>query len=79
MDTESLEVQGRAQEQAQPPSLQQDYSLPQADGGKDAWLFLASAFIIEALVWAMVLLLLERKLLMSLRLLCVPWYLSRIL
>lgn len=26
-------------------------SLPRADGGKDAWLFLAGAFAIEALVW----------------------------
>jgi hypothetical protein len=25
--------------------------LPPADGGKDAWLFLASSFVIEALVW----------------------------
>lgn len=28
-----------------------EFSLPQADGGKDAWLFLASCFIVEALVW----------------------------
>ncbi|KAH6681406.1 major facilitator superfamily domain-containing protein [Halenospora varia] len=28
-----------------------EFSLPQADGGQDAWLFLASCFIIEALVW----------------------------
>lgn len=26
-------------------------SLPRADGGKDAWLFLAGCFTIEALVW----------------------------
>ena len=26
-------------------------SLARADGGKDAWLFLASCFVIEALVW----------------------------
>jgi hypothetical protein len=26
-------------------------SLPPVDGGKDAWLFLAACFIIEALVW----------------------------
>jgi hypothetical protein len=26
-------------------------SLPRADGGKDAWLFLASCFMLEALVW----------------------------
>ncbi len=28
-----------------------EFSLPQADGGKDAWLFLAAGFVIEALVW----------------------------
>ena len=28
-----------------------EFSLPRADGGKDAWLFLAGAFAIEALVW----------------------------
>ncbi len=26
-------------------------TLPQADGGKDAWLFLAACFLIEGLVW----------------------------
>lgn len=26
-------------------------SLPPVDGGKDAWLFLAACFMIEALVW----------------------------
>ncbi|RYP00854.1 hypothetical protein DL764_006377 [Monosporascus ibericus] len=30
---------------------QQEFSLPPADGGKDAWLFLAACFAIEALVW----------------------------
>lgn len=29
----------------------QQFSLPPADGGKDAWLFLAAAFILEALTW----------------------------
>lgn len=28
-----------------------DSSLPAVDGGKDAWLFLAACFIVEALVW----------------------------
>ena len=32
-------------------TLGQDFSLPQADGGRDAWLFLAGCFSIEALVW----------------------------
>lgn len=30
---------------------QQEFSLPQADGGLSAWLFLAGCFSIEALVW----------------------------
>ena len=29
----------------------QEFSLPRVDGGKDAWLFLAGCFCIEALVW----------------------------
>jgi hypothetical protein len=32
-------------------SATQKFSLPQADGGKDAWLFLAACFVVEALVW----------------------------
>ena len=28
-----------------------EFSLPPVDRGKDAWLFLAAAFIVEALVW----------------------------
>ncbi|KAK2799831.1 hypothetical protein FQN50_008352 [Emmonsiellopsis sp. PD_5] len=31
--------------------LQQEFSLPPADGGLQAWLFLAGSFAIEALVW----------------------------
>ncbi|KAI9873805.1 MAG: hypothetical protein M1830_010590 [Pleopsidium flavum] len=30
---------------------QHEFSLPRADGGKDAWLFLAGCFTVEALVW----------------------------
>lgn len=30
-----------------------EFSLPEADGGKEAWLFLAACFMIEALVWGM--------------------------
>lgn len=30
-----------------------EFSLPPVDGGKDAWLFLAAAFMIELLVWGM--------------------------
>jgi hypothetical protein len=29
----------------------QEFSLPPVDGGKDAWFFLAAAFMLEALVW----------------------------
>ena len=32
-------------------SRQQEFSLPPADGGMKAWLFLAGCFAIEALVW----------------------------
>jgi hypothetical protein len=31
-------------------------SLPPTDGGKDAWLFLFSCFMLEALIWGMQLL-----------------------
>lgn len=30
---------------------QHEFSLPPADGGKDAWFFLAACFVVEALVW----------------------------
>ncbi len=30
---------------------QHGFSLPRVDGGKDAWLFLAGCFTVEALVW----------------------------
>lgn len=32
-----------------------EFSLPRADGGKDAWLFLAGCFTLEALIWGKVL------------------------
>jgi hypothetical protein len=28
-----------------------EFSLPPADGGKAAWLFLAAGFVVEAFVW----------------------------
>jgi deoxyhypusine synthase len=31
-----------------------EFSLPRADGGKDAWLFLAGCFTLEALIWGKV-------------------------
>ncbi len=33
------------------PSNHDDSSLPPIDGGKEAWLFLAACFVVEALVW----------------------------
>lgn len=30
---------------------QREFSLPPADRGKDAWLFLAGCFMVEALIW----------------------------
>ena len=32
-------------------SQRQQFSLPPVDGGRDAWLFLAAAFMVETLVW----------------------------
>ncbi|KAI0538152.1 major facilitator superfamily domain-containing protein [Xylaria digitata] len=29
----------------------QEFSLPPVDGGKDAWLFLAAVFVVDALIW----------------------------
>lgn len=38
-------------ERPQEETAHQEFSLPRADSGKDAWLFLAAGFVIEALVW----------------------------
>ena len=43
-DLETLNVFGRAEDR-------EVFSLPPADGGKDAWLFLASCVIFEAVSW----------------------------
>lgn len=32
---------------------EQEFSLPPTDRGKDAWLFLAACWAVEALVWGM--------------------------
>ena len=37
------------------PEQHADVTVPRADGGKDAWLFLAGCFIFEALIWGNVL------------------------
>ena len=42
---------GRDHAQSTDPAGQHEFSLPQADRGKDAWLFLAAGFVVEALVW----------------------------
>ena len=43
---------GRARLSGYEESIEHEHaSLPRADGGKDAWLFLAGSFCIEALVW----------------------------
>ena len=39
------------QNEPQSEEERQEFSLPPVDGGKDAWLFLAAAWAIEALVW----------------------------
>ncbi|KAI1105322.1 MFS general substrate transporter [Jackrogersella minutella] len=39
------------QDDVQPEDGRQEFSLPPVDGGKDAWLFLAACWAIEALVW----------------------------
>lgn len=38
-------------EEAQKCEERQEFSLPRADGGKDAWLVLFACFVLEALVW----------------------------
>ncbi|KAL9631687.1 MAG: hypothetical protein Q9204_004122 [Flavoplaca sp. TL-2023a] len=35
----------------QPSVTQREFTLPPADRGKDAWLFLAGCFMVEALIW----------------------------
>jgi len=54
METQSIELQQHDQETEQPYAVRPEFSLAQADGGKDAWLFLAAAFFVEALVWGKV-------------------------
>ncbi|KAL7623220.1 hypothetical protein AAE478_006901 [Parahypoxylon ruwenzoriense] len=52
IDAATAPVEGSHQQGlAQPEEGRQEFSLPPVDGGKDAWLFLAACFAIEALVW----------------------------
>jgi hypothetical protein len=34
-----------------PTGSEEGHSLPPTDGGKDAWLFLFSCFMLEAMIW----------------------------
>ena len=38
-------------QESQTATRGQEFSLPEADGGKEAWLFLAGCFMVEAMVW----------------------------
>ena len=51
--TSSPTVLGVGQDdvEAQQEDQHQGYSLPPVDTGKDAWLFLAACFVMEAMVW----------------------------
>jgi hypothetical protein len=42
---------GRDDVEAQQENPDQGCPLPPADTGKDAWLFLAACFVMEAMVW----------------------------
>ncbi len=35
------------------PDGNPEFSLPPVDGGKEAWLFLAACFVVDALIWGM--------------------------
>ena len=50
-DRDREELSASPQLGDQPSSNGPEFSLPPADGGKDAWLFLAACFVVEALVW----------------------------
>lgn len=39
-----------------PTRSEEGHSLPPTDGGKDAWLLLASCFMLEAMIWGALLL-----------------------
>lgn len=48
---EQIELQLSANSITNNGHHQQEFSLPPADGGKDAWLFLVTCFFVEAFVW----------------------------
>lgn len=54
MATTDIELTAATESTSSRTELHRDrpeFSLPRADGGKDAWLVLMSCFILEALVW----------------------------
>ncbi|EON65962.1 hypothetical protein W97_05204 [Coniosporium apollinis CBS 100218] len=53
MDQNSIELENTGLAPSRPSGIteQETISLPPVDGGKAAWLFLAGAFTVEALVW----------------------------
>ncbi|KAF5855191.1 hypothetical protein ETB97_009745 [Aspergillus alliaceus] len=65
-----IQLRLRSEEQSlssiQDHDHEQNRQLPPIDGGKDAWLFLAACFIIEALIWGKLLLLQDRSFLADL-------------
>ncbi|KAH6615112.1 major facilitator superfamily domain-containing protein [Boeremia exigua] len=46
-----IELDATSLHPAHPRPAEHEFSLPPVDGGKDAWLFLLSAFVLEILVW----------------------------
>jgi len=48
---EEQEIEARSWEDTGQSGEAEAVALPRADGGKDAWMFLAACFTIEALVW----------------------------
>jgi hypothetical protein len=48
LQTESLEELNASNHEPADVNL---ISLPRADGGKDAWMFLASCFVLEMIIW----------------------------
>ena len=48
---EAAQLPGAQHDSSEPQASSLESSLPPADGGKAAWLFLAACFVIEALVF----------------------------
>jgi hypothetical protein len=54
MESQFVELQQHDQQADQPRAGQHEFSLPPADSGKDALLFLLAAFFVETLIWGKV-------------------------